>query len=371
MTRATDVPQAVQVRRRAAGSRPLRLRETAAVLTAVSLWVLWKTGPAKVPFVEVFERFAREWPASSAMPNEAHVLRNFLGPLLYQLVPTPGTGRFLQLHVLALLLAGVLLAWWLLRRLGGQAGAVAVLLLLLSPVTALLLLWIGIYDAFAVLAWIAVLVSLAHRPFVQVLAGVLAGAQNLEQVAVGLVLLALVPELPRALGLRPRIAHLLAGAVVGRVVLEAVLRDQGAPSGSRLGFLSDPAILQNITTSFALMAPVVLWSVLGGLWAFALSAVRDRWPGWSRSLRLRLLLVLAALLGFSLLAADHTRVIAMVSFPLVVLGCMLLAREVGDLRALARRPEAWLLLLVPPVLVQDDHLLLIGIKLGIWGIGPF
>lgn len=348
-----------------------RLRDVAVACTVVSLWVLWRTGPGKVPFVEAFEAFARGWPDVELLPREAYVLRNFLGPLLYQVVPTPGTGRFLQLHVAALVLAGVLLSGWLHRRLGTGAGPVAVVLLMLSPVTALLLLWIGIYDAFAVLVWVGVLVSLSHRPALQVLAGALAGAQNLEQVAVGVVLLALVPELARSLGLRVRVVHLLVGAVAGRAVLELWLRAVGAQSGSRLSFLSDPVLLESVTRSFTLMAPVVLWSVLGGLWPFATTALREGWPRWSRSLRLRLVLVLVSVLGFSFLAADHTRVIVMVSFPLVVLGCMALARQVGDVRALARRPEAWLLLLVPPVLVQDDRLLPIGIKLGTWGIGPF
>ena len=353
------------------GRRPLRLREVTLALTALSLWVLWRTGPSKVPFLEGFEKFAREWPDAEALPREAYVLRNFLGPLLYQGVPDPSPTRFLALHVVATALTAALLGAWLLRRLGSRTGPTAIALLLLSPVTALLLLWIGIYDAFGVLVWVLLLMSLAGRPWLQVLAGALAGAQNLEQVGVGIVLLALVPELQRAAGLRARPVALLAGAVLGRVLLEAYLRSAGAPSGSRLTFLSDPELLQNVTKTFAVMAPVVLFSVLGGLWGFALTHLRDHAAGWARSLQLRVALVLALALGFSFLAADHTRVLLLITFPLLVCGVLALAPRIGDLRALARRPEAWLLVLVPPVLVQDDNLLRIGIKLGTWGVGPF
>lgn len=351
--------------------RPQRLREVVAALSLVSLWVLWRTGPGKVPYVELFEKYARDWPTTALPPRDAYVLRNALGPMLYQLFPTPGTGRFLQLHLAALLLTGLLLAGWLLHVLGPRRAPVAMAVVLLSPLTALLLLWIGDYDAFSAFVWVVLLLSLRHRPWVQVLAGVLAGVQNLEQVAVGIVLLALVPELPRLVGARVRAVHLLAGAVLGRVLVEAYLRHEGAVRGSRFTFLSDPALLHNVTKTFLVMAPIVLWSALGGLWPFALSTVQRGWPGWSRSLQVRLAAVLVLTLGFSFLAADHSRVIAMVTFPLVVLGAMAIALQVGDLRGLVRRPEAWLLLLVPPVMVQDDNLLKIGIKLGTWGIWKF
>jgi hypothetical protein len=364
-------PGSVVLQAEPPGRRPLRLRAVVAVLSVVSLWVLWRTGPGKVPFVELFEQYARDWPSTQTPPRDAYVLRNFLGPLLYQAFPTPGTGRFLQLHLVALLAAGALLAAWLLRRLGSRSGPVAIVLVLLSPLTALLVLWIGDYDAFSALVWVVVLISLRHRPWVQALAGLLAGGQNLEQVLVGLVLLALVPELPRAVGLRAHTGWLIGGAVLGRVLTEIYLRSEGATVGSRLTFLSDPVQLENITKTFVVMAPIVLWTVLGGLWGFALTAVQDRWSDWSRSLQVRLAAVLVLALGFSFLAADHSRVIAMITFPLVVLGCMALAQRLGDLRALAGRWEAWLLLLAPPVMVQDDQLLRIGVKLGTWGIGPF
>ena len=351
--------------------RPQRLREVVAVLTGISLWVLWRTGPGKVPFLEVFERYARAWPHTQTPKTDAYDLLNALGPALYQLFPTPGTGRFLQLHLAALVVTGVLLAGWLLHVLGSRVGPVAIALVLLSPVTALLLLWIGDYDAFSAFAWVVLLISLRHRPPLQLLAGVLAGVQNFEQVVVGLVLLALVPELPRSLGLRVRTAWLLVGAVMGRTVVQLYLKHEGATSGSRLTFLTDPVLLHNITKTFTVMAPIVVWSVLGGLWGFGISALRNGLPEWSRSLRLRVAAVLLLALAFSFLAADHSRVIAMTSFPLVVMGCMATALEVGDLRALARRSEAWLLLLAPPVLVQDDNLLKIGIKLGTWGIWKF
>jgi len=108
----------------------------------------------------------------------------------------------------------------------------------LAPVTAVLLLLIGMYDAFAILAWVVVLVTIGRRPGWQLAAGVLAGFQDFEQMTVGLLMVALLPGLARAAGLRPRVAYLLGGTVAGKFALEVYLHAVGAGPGSRLSYLA-------------------------------------------------------------------------------------------------------------------------------------
>lgn len=338
---------------------------------AVLLWVLWRTGPDKVPYLDMFEAAARDWPNSRLPTDSQYVLREPLGQLAYRSLPVHDQDVFLQLHVACLLVAAALLGWWMCRRLGQQGGLVAAMVLALAPVTAVLLLWIGMYDAFSILVWVAVLTTLGRRPGWQLAAGVLAGLQDFEQMAVGLLLLALLPQLARSLGLRPRIGYLLGGAVLGKLALEIYLHAVGAGSGSRLSWLARWDVFSGLLGSTSANVALLLWSALAGLWGFALKALYDSWGSWPRGERVGLALAAALWFGTSALSADHTRVLAMTSFPLVALGAMAIAKHWPDLRALVRVPQTWVLVLAPPVVLLDYATVQMGIKPGTWGIWIF
>ncbi len=354
-----------------AGSR--RDISTPAVLVAflgVCVWVLWRTGPGKIPNVETFEIIANGWPTIPMGPETAYVLRVPLGQIVYGFLPQQGTGTYLALHLACLLGTGVLLLAWMCRRLGARTGLVAGGILVLSPITAVLLLWIGMYDAFSVLTWVLLLMTLDRRAPWQFAAAVLAGVQNFEQVLVGLLMLLLVPRLPARMGFRPQAMWLLAGAVAGRIALELYFRSVGATPGGRATFLSWDT-LSSLLASTAANGPLVLWSALAGLWGFAIAALLASWAGWSRRERLQLVLALGGWVLACAITADHTRVLAMTSFPLVVIGVMALADGHRDLRALVRLPQTWMLLLAPPLVVFDDVTLPMGIKPGLWGVWIF
>lgn len=348
-------------------------RVVAAVLAAVLVVVVWKTGPGKVPNVENFELIARTWPTPDP-PQGGYVLRSALGQLLYAASPLQSTMYFLLLHMAATAAAGLLLAVWLVRHCGFHRGTTAVVLMLLSPVTSVLLLWIGMYDAFSTLVWVLLLPTLAVRGRarlpLQAGAGLLCGLQNFEQALVGLVVLALLPELPRAARLRLVLPALVGGLFAGKLVLEQYLGAVGAPSGSRLQFLlDDPTMLRNAFITFALTAPLVVFSMLGGLWAYLLPELAARWPVTSVSLRIRLALAAGGWLGAGVLGLDHSRVLAMIAFPAVVMLTILLADRFRDVVTLVRSPVTWFVLLVPPVVVFDRVTLGIGLKSGLWGVG--
>jgi hypothetical protein len=358
----------------AAGEAPRRrpaLWKVALGFLAVCVWVLWRTGPGKIPNVEIFETIARGWPTIPMGPTTAYVLRVPLGQIAYHLLPREGTGTFLALHLACLVGTGALLLAWMCSRLGARAGLVAGGIVTLAPVTAVLLLWIGMYDAFSVLTWVVLLVTLSRRGHWQFAAAALAGFQDFEQVVVGLFMLLLVPRLSRQVGLRPRGAWLLPGVVVGKVVLELYLKHVGATPGSRLSFLSDLGVLEHLVGTTASNGPLVLWSALGGLWGFALTALVQLWSRWSVREKVQLALAFGGWLFSSAITADHSRVLAITAFPLIVLGAMAIADRWRDLGELARLPQTWLMVLAPPLIVFDSITLPMGVKLHLWHVWIF
>ena len=347
-----------------------RLVGLCGVCLAVGLWVLWRTGPGKVPYLALFESTARQWPTTPLPTDSQYILREPLGQIVYRLLPVHGTGVYLALHLVCLLVSATWLAAWLCRRLGRESGLVACAIVALAPVTAVLLLWIGMYDAFSVLAWVAVLVTMGRRPGWQLAAGMLAGFQDFEQIGVGLLMVALLPQLARSAGLRPRAAQLIGGAVIGKLVLEAYLHTVGAGSGSRLSYLERWDVFSGLLGSAGANAPLLVWSALAGLWGFALKALRDSWGGWTAQQRVGLIVAVLFWFASATLSADHSRVLAMTSFPLVVMAALAIAAR-WPWRRLLRMPQTWLLILAPPVVLLDYATLPMGIKPGTWGVWIF
>lgn len=340
-----------------------------ATLVAVSVLVLYRTGPGKVPGPEGFEMVARNWPHTPLIPEAAYLLRQGLGQALYHLTGWQGTRPFLLLHVLALSVSGLALTAWLMRRLGLQRGTIAACLLALSPVPAVLLEWIGLYDSFSVLVWVLMILALRGRPWLQLAVGFLGGLQNFEQFVASVVVLALLPEVGRPFGLRARPVALVAGAVAGKVVLEAYLRMEGASSGSRAAFLSNPDLLHFVLTTFAALAPILVYTALGPLWVPVLRHLPAAWADAPRSLRVRGVLAALVLLGLCVISADHTRVLVLVSFPLVVVLAMRLAAPYASVRQWLGTWEAWAVLVIPPfVIVSGGSPLPLGVDLATWGL---
>lgn len=339
----------------------------ATVLGVASL-VVWRTGPGKIPGVEWFADVAAQWPLYPVLDVQAYVLRQALGQALYSGLGWAGTGRFLALHLAALLAAALLLGAWLLRRLGAERAPIAMCLLLISPACAVLLEWIGMYDAFSILIWVLLLVSLRGNPAVQAGVAVLGGLQNFEQFTFSVVLLALLPEAGRKLGVRAHPLALIGGAVAGKIALELYLRASGAVGGSRLSFIADGDMRSMVLSSFLAMAPVILFSALGSLWLPVLGEAGAAWTAAPRSLRWRGGAAAALVLGVGVIGADHTRVMVLVAFPLLVLLCMHLAQREATLAGWLRRPDTWFVLLLPPVVVWVDEVLPMGFDPTAWGL---
>jgi len=130
-------------------------------------------------------------------------------------------------------------------------------------------------------------------------------------------------------------------------------------------------VFSGLLASAAADAPLLAWSALAGLWGFTLKALCDSWGGWPCHQRAGLVLAVGLWFGAGALGWEHTRVLALTSFPLVVMGAMAIATRWLDLRVLARLPQTWLLVLAPPVVLVDYTTVQMGFKPGTWGVWIF
>ena len=342
------------------------LRRRRSVLGAVVMlvgvfgWVLWRTGTAPTGYLDFFEHSAATWPHSVPSGSQ-YVLRVPLGQVAYRLLPVHSVGVYLALNVACLLVAFGVLGAWLCRRLGGRTGLVAAAVVILAPVTAVLLLTVGLYDPFSILAWTALLAALGRGGRWQFAAAVLAGIQDFEQIAVGVVLVLLIPALSGAAGLRPRTRPLLVGLVLGRAALEVYLHSVGAGAGSRLSYIAHWDVLYSLLGSTVANGPLIVWSALAGLWGFALTALLRTWGLWRHAERRNFVLAVGIWAGAGVLSADHTRVLALTSFALVVMGAMVIAQRYPDWRALVRLPQTWMLMLAPAVVIGGWNAVTLGL----------
>jgi len=80
-----------------------RLAGLLGTCVAVAPWVLWRTGPGKVPYLGMFESTARQWPTAPLPADSQYILREPLGQILYRVLPVHGVGVYLALHLVCLL----------------------------------------------------------------------------------------------------------------------------------------------------------------------------------------------------------------------------------------------------------------------------
>jgi hypothetical protein len=339
-----------------------------ALLAAASVWTLWRTGIGVQATSVWFEQVALTWPHAAMEERHAYRLRSPVGYLAYRALPFRGVNVFTALHAVAILGAYLGLAGWFLRSLGWHRGLIATTVLVLSPITAVLLVWIGMYDAFTMVGWVALLWSLRAGWPVQVVAGLYLGVQNAEQAVVGVLLLWLLRPLVARSEISFRPLAVLAGCFSGKALLEFYLRSEGALPGSRLSWVTDWSVLEVLLSSSADMLPVIVWSGLCGLWFFVPLLQR---PAWTPQLRARVGAAAALWAMVALIAMDHSRLLAITSVPVVVFAVReIVSRRLWSVDILVRTPAWWVLVLAPPSIVFMNDVLAMGWRGLPWGI-PF
>jgi hypothetical protein len=231
-------------------------------------------------------------------PEAHYVFSNWLGPFLAWLVGARTVGGFFALHLAAALALPLLFARLVFQRLPEEQARASLLLFFALPVSTTALYWVGM-DGVTLLLMLA---AVAY-PRLAVLTGLALGMQHFEQglfAAAALVLAAAWARRP----VRPFLLLLL-GLALGRGALALVFRQSGIVLHSdRVDYwmTHGPVFVAQALTSLH----VSLWSVLGVGW-FAAVKNRERAFFWA----LIPLLLLLPLVG------DQTRVVAIVTFPLV------------------------------------------------------
>jgi len=291
------------------------------VLTA-ALWVVLRSGTGIVPGADWHYDATPIWPARPSNPDEWYLSDSPLGILIARALGLDNLQQFLQLHAVVVVLAlSVLAAWAYVVTEGDDAKWRAARLSVLAPVGAVLLTWIGRYDAFTVLIWgIALFCWASGRSTLLVGAGILLGFQHFEHSLLGatalwLTWLALRLRLPASLQ-QVNPLWLLPGILVGKLSLVVIFAVQGLPVTGRADWIE--RFFFDWTVVAISIFPLLLWSLFAGWWALVISLYLES------THRKRLLLLGAFFIGVvaTLLSGDRPRVFILILVPAVALSAV-------------------------------------------------
>jgi hypothetical protein len=246
-------------------------------------------------------------------PDEHYLMWSWLGPWLAWLAGATTMTKLFALYLAYSAAFTFLFVRVALASLPRELARTAIVLFAVLPVSTTAYFWVG-QDSLTLLLIMTAL-AFPSAPLVTAVAGVLLGMQHFEQgffAAAGLcaaVFLNRRQGYPLPYGLK--FCLLLVGATVtGKLALVGLFRhyDIHVNSG-RMYWLRQHLGL--LLSSFFLHVQGIVWSVLGLGWLAA-----ARFADWGRR-SLPFFLVLGGLCLLAAVSGDQTRVVAIVSFPLV------------------------------------------------------
>ena len=303
-------------------------------------WSAFRSSAQPLFYLNEDAQRALNWPDPMLRPEESYTQTSPINAIAFQLSGQVSTNAWVLLHLLAIVVALLLLAWWLLRSLpiSSDRRAEGLRLLFLSPVTALLLLFIGSYDPFTVIFMaLALFAWRLGRRTVMVIAGFCLGLAHAEQALLAFSALALAvwgsnQLLPQTLCGRPNPIWIVFGVVAGRSALSIYLATQGIGlQGGRIGWLTENALLRLAVVGGLNFLPIFIKGCFAGLWVLVAVEL-------SRATRLQVFVAWAGpvvvLFLFSLAVLDHTRVFVITSLPILL---VLLLRHLSRDRSEASR----------------------------------
>lgn len=301
-------------------------------IAIAAAWAFLRAGSGVMPDLDVFTTWALDWPNMSGDALQQVYANSPLGHLTAQVFQVTSPRQFLFLHALCTLIAITGLAIWAFRSAPGSSQAQATRLFLLTPVVAILLAWLGYYDAFTALCWVVALFAWrSNWRTLMIAGGVLLGIQHFEQAAIGVVAWVLIWY---ALGDQPTFSKLrnpawvLIGLPVGKVVLVVVLMLAGAPQEmGRVGWLTDLTMLRTTLSTAINNGPLLLWSMFAGFWAVVIYVFLKL-----HSTRQRVFMVSAIVLPLvmNVITFDRPRVFAMATIPVVLICAVSFAALMKD-----------------------------------------
>lgn len=281
-------------------------------------------------------------------PEAEYLLTSWLGPFLAWCLHIRNEQSFLYFHLLFSFAFTCIFIAFVWREFGDREARTSLILFLALPVSTTAYFNIG-YDS-VTLFLMLLLLLVRRRPWLALPIGVLLGMQHFEQgaVACGALLVAwLIGFLLRTksqYSIQWTVASLL-GVVLGKLVLLLIFRHfRMHVTAGRLFYVQH--FTQLYSAWFYYHFQYILWSILGVGW---FAAVKYAEQGKSAA---HFFIALCGPLLLLLIVGDETRVVAIVTFPLVA-ACLLLDPEF--LRSLSGRFVSaifgvWLLVPYPWVL---------------------
>ncbi len=287
------------------------VRKLIAILFSVSLL---KTGIWYIPNLGASLLIAQN-PFVNPFPDpDAHYLYwNWLQPFVAWLIGAKNFWQFFVFNLAFSVAFTALFCWLSISRLPDREARISLIVFAVLPVSATAYFWVGM-DSITLFLMLSAFVFPANRVWALFI-GVLLGMQHFEQAffstggLFAAVLIAKKNNTPVDLFWR-WCAFLLAGVIVGKGVLATLFYHWGIYVNTGrwhwvMGRLPD--LLRN-----TLLHPhYVLWSVLGLGWFVVVKYFERRQAG------IPFLLVLFGLMLLLLVSADQTRVVAIVTFPLI------------------------------------------------------
>jgi hypothetical protein len=252
-------------------------------------------------------------------------------------VGATGRAAFFALHLAFAVAFSVLFYRMSVKRLSDRNARVALILFCLLPVSGTAYFWVGM-DSITLLLLLVAFVFPARLTWAG-LAGVLLGFQHFEQalIAMGALWGVLIlrrkspPMLPVTV---PWCTVLLAGIVAGKLALTAVFHHYDViVTVDRVYWVAK--LLPTSIKRFATHHHIIIWSALALGWIVLIKYLAQGRKAAPFTL------MLLGLFGVSLLAFDQTRVVAIVTFPLILVFWL---HEPELLESLDERSVAWLAL---------------------------
>jgi hypothetical protein len=307
------------------------------LVAAVLLVGLVKTGVWQIPNFGASRLIAQDPFTNPFQDPYAHTLYwSWLGPFLAWAIGATSPVAFFGFHLLLSVGFAALFVLAAFRSLPEREARVSLVLFAVLPVSATAFFWVSTDSLTLFLIMLAF--ALPRRWWIGALVGTTLGMQHFEQALFGFGALLATLVLSRLQGSPAErwsgwAASVLAGVVAGKLALVGLFSWLGVEVNSgRLYWLQEhlPLLLEQ----FLLHVHIILFSVLGLGWLVAVKYVergREALP------------FLAALGGLMLLlpiSGDQTRVLAVVTFPLIAATWLLSGRV---LASLSNRWVAWLL----------------------------
>lgn len=275
--------------------------------------MLVKTGIWHIPNLDSSIRIAQNpfilWEPRA---SEQYIFTSWLAPFLAWLIGATQDGLFLLFHLGFSLAFTTLVVWLAFTRLEEAQARASMIIFAAMPVSATAYFWIG-NDSLTLLLMASAL-ALRDRAVLAALVGVLLGLQHFEQSMFGFAALAVASfATPRFGGpviypWRSAVA-VLGGVIAGKLALMLIFHVAGMQVTGRTGWFV--TYLATMLGQFWFHGQYVVWTVLGAGWLVAI-----RYADRGRA-AIPFFVCLLGLLPLLMVVNDQTRVLAIVTFPLV------------------------------------------------------